>query len=176
MRRLAIFLGLLSAIVLHFPAAPAFAGGGGGCHGGRQEVSGTTVDIADFCFTQTIVHVSPGQSVTWTNRDEVEHTVTGVGSEWGDYQPRRRGDTVRSRFDIAGVYPYFCVFHPGMVGAVVVDANTAVPAVAVRAVPSSGGGRSAIVWLFGSGLAVIAVLFGAVHVIARRRGAETATA
>jgi plastocyanin len=175
MRRLTVFLGLLSAIVVVTPATPALAGGGGGCYGERREVSGTTVDIAEFCFTQTVVHVSPGQSVTWTNRDTVEHTVTGVAREWGDYEPMRAGATVSNRFDKAGVYPYFCVFHPGMVGAVVVDASTAVPAAAVRLAPTGGSGGSAIAWVVGGVLTVTALLFGAVYGVARRRPAAMAT-
>jgi hypothetical protein len=113
--------------------------------------------------------------VTWTNRDKVEHTVTGVGREWGDYEPMMEGGTANNRFDKAGVYPYFCVFHPGMVGAVVVDASTAVPAAAVRAAPSAGSGGSAIAWVVGGGLTVIALLFGAVYGVARRRPAAMTT-
>jgi plastocyanin len=174
MRRFTMFFGLLAAIVVVAPATPALAGGGGGCESGRQEVTKTAVDIADFCFTQTVVHVSPGQSVTWTNRDKVEHTVTGVGREWGDYESVRFGGAVSHRFDKAGVYPYFCVFHPGMVGAVVVDVSTVVPAAAVRPAASAGRGGSAIAWVAGGVLTVTALLFGAVYAVARRRPVATA--
>src|SRR5688572_8261853 len=122
MRRLTVLIVLVSALVV-VPAASAF-GGGGGCHGGRNEVAGTTVDMAGICFQQTVLHVSAGQSVTWTNHDDMQHTVTGVGGEWGSYEPINLGATATSRFDVAGVYPYFCLLHPGMVGAVVVDGGS----------------------------------------------------
>jgi hypothetical protein len=49
------------------------------------------------------------------------HTVTGAGSSWGDYTELQAIASVEHRFDDAGVYPYFCLLHPGMIGAVVVD-------------------------------------------------------
>lgn len=177
MRRFAVVLSLLFAIVAVVPAAVAggggHAGGGGGCHTGRQETSGTTVDMADYCFKQTVLHVSSGQSVTWTNHDDALHSVTGVGGEWGDYEPINPGATVTSRFDAAGVYPYFCILHPGMVGAVVVDGDIALQqAAAVRDAPGGeGGGSSAIAWWFGGGITLLALLLGAVYV-ATRRSAE----
>jgi len=119
-RRLGLFLALaagLSFVLL--PAVPAHAVAG--CHNSEiRDVAGTRVDLKDSCFVQTILRVQPGQAVTWSNRDSTEHGVTGVGGTWGDYTTFLRGKSVTYRFGRAGVYPYFCYVHPGMVGAVVV--------------------------------------------------------
>lgn len=119
-RRLRLFVFLtagLSFVLL--PAVPAHAGAG--CHNPEiRDVAGTRVELRDNCFVQTILRVAPGQSVTWTNRDAVEHAVTGVGGTWGNYDTFLRGESVSYEFSRPGIYPYFCYVHPGMIGAVVV--------------------------------------------------------
>lgn len=119
-RRLRLFLvlgvGLLLALV---PSIPARAGAG--CHSAEiLDVVGTRVDLRQACFVQTIIRVKSGQSVTWTNSDSVDHTVTGVGGSWGSYDSLLPGKSVTYRFGRPAIYPYFCLLHPGMVGAVVV--------------------------------------------------------
>jgi plastocyanin len=46
--------------------------------------------MVDDCFEATVLRVQPGSEVSWTNRDAVEHTVTGVGGTWGSLDVRRR--------------------------------------------------------------------------------------
>jgi plastocyanin len=125
-------------------AAPASAGGG--CHEAITDATGTRVDLTQLCFAPTVIRVASGGTVTWTNRDDTTHTVTGVGGAWGGYDELTTGETVAFRFDRSGVFPYFCVIHPGMVGAVVVgngrSANTTSQA-AVAAVPPTAAPPSA---------------------------------
>ncbi len=92
---------------------------GGGCHssGGTSEGAGTAVELRMCAFRPTILHVQPGETVTWTNRDYLPHLVTGVG--WGDATPLAQGQAVTYRFATAGIYPYTCSLHSGMSGAVV---------------------------------------------------------
>ncbi|HEX9410630.1 MAG TPA: plastocyanin/azurin family copper-binding protein [Actinomycetota bacterium] len=122
-RALAIVVFLLIALSFGAPAALA---GGGGCHGGEfTDSRGVKVDVTtSACFTPTVIRIQPGQAVTWTNRDGTEHTVTGAGARWGTYDSLLAGKSVTYRFRDSGVYPYFCAFHPGMVGAVVVGDGT----------------------------------------------------
>ena len=42
----------------------------------------------------------------------------------GTYDELMPGKSVTHKFASSGVYPYFCVIHPGMVGAVVVGDGT----------------------------------------------------
>jgi plastocyanin len=102
--------------------APAFAlaSGGGGCGGPVTERAGTRVAIREFCFTPTILHVEPGQQVTFANRDPLAHNVLGANGIWGSYGSLKRGRETTYRFTESGVYPFVCVYHPGMVGAIVV--------------------------------------------------------
>lgn len=119
----------------------ASAGGGGGCMlepapASGSPVTGTEVDVAAMCFQTPVLYTETGSTVTWTNSDSVPHTVTGsFGSK--DIRP---GKAVRFTFSEAGVFPYACIYHPGMVGTVVVGDATA-PGVAVSEVsPAAGGG------------------------------------
>ncbi len=114
-------------------AAPASAGGG--CHLSATEATGTEVELKDMCFTPTILHVQPGQTITWTNVDDMQHVVAGQSGEWGNFEGLNRGQTLSYRFTKSGVYPYTCFLHPGMNGAVVVG-DVKAPTGAVTA----GGG------------------------------------
>jgi plastocyanin len=106
-------------IVAAVAAPPAWAGSG--CH--AQEVSdgrGTVVEIAENCFLPTVLRVDPGATVTFWNHDAIAHSVTGASVAFGSFDELGRDERAAFRFDGNGVYPYFCVLHPGMVGAVVV--------------------------------------------------------
>ena len=90
------------------------------------------------------LHIEPGQTVRWTNRDRGNsHTVTSYHPEIFE-RPRRipataeawnsdyllPGETFSLRFDEEGVYDYYCVphEHAGMVGRIVVGNPPAVEA------------------------------------------------
>jgi plastocyanin len=66
--------------------------------------------------------VTPGTEVTFVNRDQVPHAVTGA--RWGDATTMATGESVTHRFDEAGIRPFQCYLHPGMVGAIVVDGDS----------------------------------------------------
>jgi plastocyanin len=113
---------------------------GGGCHEipyGVNESTTTTVSIEECKYLPTVVRIDAGDSVQWTNNDNLLHTVTGVADSWGDFKEYEEGGTVSFKFAADGVFPYFCELHPGMVGAVVVGDG-------VGAATNSGGGVSAI--------------------------------
>ena len=78
------------------------------------------VKIDNFSFGPQSLTVKVGTIVTWTNRDDIPHTV--VSSD-GVFKSKAR-DTDESfsyKFDKAGTYPYFCSLHPKMTGQVVVQ-------------------------------------------------------
>jgi hypothetical protein len=56
--------------------------------------------------------------VTFVNRDPTGHNVSASG--WGNLEPMSHGDAFSATFAAPGVYPFACLIHPGMVGAVVV--------------------------------------------------------
>ena len=76
--------------------------------------------------------------MTWVNRDTFPHSVLGANGSWGSFDSiRRHGHKLRYRFVEAGVYPYVCTIHVGMVGAVVVGNGKAVEA--TQAVTTNAG-------------------------------------
>jgi plastocyanin len=116
-------------------ATPTAAAAGGGCHmTERSERDTTVVEMRMNCFAPTVAHVETGDTVVFRNADEVAHTVTGLGGSIGGTTNLVLGQELRHRFDAPGTYPYSCVLHPGMVGAVVVDGGTdpGAPPVATR--------------------------------------------
>jgi plastocyanin len=132
---------LLLAVPLAGVLATGTASAGGSCHEKPTVTRGVAVRIAHVCFGPTVLYVRPGTRVTWTNTDDVLHTVTGLGFSWGSGDSLGMGDTLAYRFTRTGVYPYTCIIHPGMVGAVVVgDAGS--PQTAAGAVPPALAGTS----------------------------------
>jgi plastocyanin len=83
------------------------------------------VDIQVFQFQPGAVEVRAGTAVTWTNRDDIEHTVTSGDPEHRggrfDLHLPGRGTTKTVTFNEPGVYPYFCDRHPSMRGEIRVN-------------------------------------------------------
>jgi plastocyanin len=118
-RGLAMGAGLAFATLALGPGV-AGASGGGGCGGPVTDGAGTTVEIKDFCFGPTILRVATGETITFVNRDPFPHTVLGANGAWGSFDALKQGREATYGFSKAGVYPYVCTWHPGMVGVVVV--------------------------------------------------------
>jgi plastocyanin len=103
----------------------AGASGGGACPPPLTNGSTTSIEIKNFCYGPTVAHVRPGDTITWVNRDSIEHTVTGANRAFGSYRVLALDQSRAWRFERPGVYPYYCVVHPGMVAAVVVGGDDA---------------------------------------------------
>lgn len=86
-----------------------------------------TADVAmqNLAFVPETNVVQSGDTVTWTNEDDVPHTVTAGArdnpSDTFDSGEIAPGDTFTFTFEEAGTYDYFCSLHPGMSGTVVVE-------------------------------------------------------
>jgi amicyanin len=75
-----------------------------------------SVSIRDFAFQPATVTVRVGDTVTWTNRDDVIHTVQwSSGPESPDLE---NGESYSRTFTSAGVFAYICGPHPFMTGSV----------------------------------------------------------
>ena len=79
------------------------------------------VTIGNFTFNKPVVTVKPGTMVTWTNADDIPHTVT---SKDGVFKSKvlDTGDHFSFTFARAGQFGYFCSLHPHMTGIVIVKA------------------------------------------------------
>ncbi len=82
-------------------------------------IASTSVQIQDFAFSPASITVQAGETVTWTNRDDVLHSAKGRGF---DTNLLRSGETGSHTFTRAGTYSYICVPHKSMKGTVRVAA------------------------------------------------------
>jgi plastocyanin len=78
------------------------------------------VKIDNFSFGPVTLTVPVGTTVTWTNRDDIPHTV--VSTE-GVFKSKvlDTDEKYSFTFSKAGTFPYFCSVHPKMTGKVVVQ-------------------------------------------------------
>ncbi|HVJ52292.1 MAG TPA: cupredoxin family copper-binding protein [Aliidongia sp.] len=80
------------------------------------------VTIDNFTFTPSELHVAVGSNVTWTNNDDIPHTVVDADTpKTTKSPPLDTGDHYSRVFDKPGTYHYFCSLHPHMQGTVVVQ-------------------------------------------------------
>ena len=82
---------------------------------------GVQITIDNFTFSPVQITAPVGARVSWTNRDDIPHTVTDAGD------PRRfksgaldTGDSFAVTFDKPGTYSYFCSLHPHMQGSILI--------------------------------------------------------
>jgi len=96
------------------------AGAREGTASARQKPDTAAVKIDNFSFAPGILTVPVGTTVTWTNRDDIPHTV--VSTE-GVFKSKvlDTEETFSFTFGKAGTYQYFCSIHPKMTGKVVVQ-------------------------------------------------------
>jgi amicyanin len=88
----------------------------------QQKPQNAEVRIDNFSFGPAALTVSVGATVTWTNRDDIPHTV--VSSDDPKVFKSKVLDTDEKfsfTFTKAGTYAYFCSIHPKMTGKVVVQ-------------------------------------------------------
>src|SRR4029078_6254193 len=94
---------------------------GAGCHSGLERTATTaTVHLVQSCMDPLVTRVPTGAVVAFVDDAEDAHPVAGAANAWGTYDELNQGDAVAYEFTAAGVYPFFCYIHPGMVGASVV--------------------------------------------------------
>ena len=88
--------------------------------GAQQKTETTEVKIDNFSFGPGTLTVPVGTTVTWTNRDDIPHTV--VNTE-GAFKSKvlDTDEKFSFTFSKAGTYPYFCSIHPKMTGKVIVQ-------------------------------------------------------
>jgi plastocyanin len=121
MRARITVLMIVAAAGLMSPVVPASAGGF--CMGDvpYTDALTTTVEMKQLCFGPTVARIARGDTVTFRNTDSQTHAVGGANGIFGDpHGAIRPGEEVSFTFDEEGVFPYVCILHPGMAGAIVV--------------------------------------------------------
>ena len=80
------------------------------------------VKIDNFTFGPQELKVKSGTTVTWTNGDDIPHTVVSPNNCRS--KPLDSEDKFSFTFTTPGTYKYFCSLHPHMTGTIVVEAAT----------------------------------------------------
>jgi plastocyanin len=82
---------------------------------------GEQVALTEHKFPAEI-RVGVGETVTFNNEDDLNHTVSFRGSGSPDCGIMLIGQSISVRLEGPGTYDYFCQFHrPDMVGKIIVE-------------------------------------------------------
>lgn len=78
-----------------------------------------TVVIDRMQFGPVPPGLHPGDIIIWRNDDILRHTATAEDESFDIDLPA--GETVSMVVELAGTFAFFCRFHPGMTGTLVVE-------------------------------------------------------
>ena len=109
-----VFLATLPTIMTVFLAAavPVAAA--------AAQPASVDIKIGNFSFAPQEQTVAVGTTVTWTNRDDIPHTVVSTD---GIFKSKvlDTDEKFSYTFAKAGTFAYFCSIHPKMTGKIVVQ-------------------------------------------------------
>jgi len=120
----ALLLALAAGCGTEKSAGPKEAGGN--ATGPATASGGDTVRVAmkDILFVPEKITARVGQTVRWTNEDDVAHTVKAEkGASFQSKQALSKGDTYEAKLTKAGTIAYVCTIHPSQRGTISVVAN-----------------------------------------------------
>ena len=86
----------------------------------QQQQMATEVKIDNFSFSPATLEIKAGSTVTWTNADDIPHTVVSNDKVFKS-KVLDTDQKFSFTFDKPGTYPYFCSLHPKMTAKVVVQ-------------------------------------------------------
>jgi amicyanin len=81
------------------------------------------VKIDNFIFDPPVLKVKAGTVVTWTNEDDIPHTVVAASRTFKS-KALDSDEKYSFQFTTPGSYEYFCSLHPQMKAAIVVEGAT----------------------------------------------------
>jgi plastocyanin len=102
--RMIFYTGVLATLLV--PAAAR-------SDGGRQ------VTIDNFTFSPATLTVAKGTQVTWTNQDDIPHSIV-VGGIGVHSKALDTDGSFSYQFDKVGTFTYICGLHPHMHGEITV--------------------------------------------------------
>ena len=107
-------------------AVAAFAlllGGEKGLGASPIDKSGSDVEVSidNFSFGMATLTIPAGAKVTWTNRDDIPHTVVSTDNLLFKSPALDTGEKFSYTFTKPGTYTYFCSIHPKMTAKIVVQ-------------------------------------------------------
>jgi len=87
--------------------------------GVRAQAEEIKVTIDNFTFSPAELKVKVGDTVTWTNHDDIPHTVVNKDKVFRS-KALDTDDSYSFTFASAGTFDYFCGLHPHMQGKIIV--------------------------------------------------------
>jgi plastocyanin len=88
-----------------------------------SSAAGTSIAVTmqNIAFSPQAIHAKVGDTVKWTNQDQVAHNVTYVsGPQFTSSSTFGNGGTYSLKLTKAGTIQYRCTIHPGMNATIVV--------------------------------------------------------
>lgn len=82
-------------------------------------VTSNAVSITSMSFSPAPITSTAGATITWTNNDNVAHTVTADDNSFDSGSIAPGGKYTRT-FATAGTYAYHCTFHAAMSASVII--------------------------------------------------------
>jgi len=79
------------------------------------------IKIDNFSFAPQTITVPAGTQVTWTNQDDIPHTVVSEDKTTFKSHALDTDEKFSFTFTKPGTYTYFCSIHPKMTAQVVVQ-------------------------------------------------------
>src|ERR1700691_2948613 len=110
----------LAALVIALAAMLTTMGRVGDVGAQEKAPAGAVVEIDNFSFAPAAVTVPVGTTVTWTNRDDIPHTVVSTDDVFKS-KALDTDDKFSFVFSRPGTYSYFCSLHPKMTGQIIVQ-------------------------------------------------------
>jgi len=104
---------LVGAVLLTVPAMQVSIAG--------EKAAPNEVTIDNFSFLPQTLTVPVGTKVTWTNRDDVPHTVVSVDKKTIVSPALDTDEKFSYTFSAAGTNDYYCSVHPHMKGKIIVQ-------------------------------------------------------
>jgi plastocyanin len=117
MRKSVCIVGLLATVMV---ATLLLSAGSPRSSANTAEPASAEVKVDNFSFGPATLTVAVGTTVTWTNRDDIPHTVVSTDKVFKS-KVLDTDEKFSFTFSKAGTYPYFCSIHPKMTGSVVVQ-------------------------------------------------------
>jgi len=98
-------------------------GGGTRSKDGAPATAGKSnvIEIRDFKYFPPKASVKKGESITVSNVDTADHTITASDGKVFDTGVLKPKETKKLTFDEPGSFPYICDLHPFMKGEIVVQ-------------------------------------------------------
>lgn len=96
-------------------------GGASGTFPEGTETQTHELEISGFAFVPNELTMQVGDTVTWTNKDAISHTVTSDSGTELASEYLSKGESYSHTFNTVGNFDYHCIPHQYMKGTITVE-------------------------------------------------------